>query len=87
MSEESEIISQGKKGISMYSSMVLFVKIGKYLTVSSELCVNISYIIIYITVNTVIIIITALIGAEFFIRPPEDFSTTVETYTFHSVIF
>ncbi len=48
---------------------------------------NISHIVIYITVDTIIIIITALIGAEFFIRPSEDFSTTVETYTFHSVIF
>jgi len=71
----------------MYSSMVFFVKVGKYLAVAPELCVNIPHIIIYITVNTIIIIITALIGAEFFIRPPEDFSTTVETYTFHSVIF
>lgn len=48
---------------------------------------NITDIVIDITVYPVIVIITALVRAEFFIRPPKDFTSTVETYTFHSVIF
>lgn len=57
------------------------------LTVASQLCVYIPHIVVLITVKTVVVIISALIGTEFFIRPSEKFSSAVKTYSFHSVMF
>lgn len=48
---------------------------------------NITDIIVLVTVKAVIVIIAALIRAEFFIRPAEKFSSAVKTYSFHSVMF
>jgi len=44
-------------------------------------------IIVLVTVKTVVVIVAALIRAEFFIRPAEKFSSAVKTYSFHSVMF
>lgn len=43
-------------------------------------------IIILITVKTVIVIVAALIGTEFLIRPPKEPGSAVKTYSFHSSI-
>lgn len=48
---------------------------------------HIPYIVVLITVKTVVVIVAALIGTEFFIRPSEKFSSAVKTYSFHSVMF
>ncbi|MCK7531212.1 MAG: hypothetical protein MZV63_09305 [Marinilabiliales bacterium] len=45
---------------------------------------NIPDIIILVTVETVVVIVAALIGAEFLIRPAEELSSAVKTYSFHS---
>lgn len=62
-------------------------EITKYLSVASQLCMDIPYIVVLVTVKTVVVIVAALIGTEFFIRPSEKFSSAVKTYSFHSVIF
>lgn len=68
--------------------MVTGVKeITKDLTVASQLCVDIPHIVVLVTVKTVVVIVSALIGTEFFIRPSEKFSSAVKTYSFHSVMF
>ena len=43
-------------------------------------------IISLITVKTVIVIVAALIGTEFLIRPPKEPGSAVKTYSFHSSI-
>ena len=44
-------------------------------------------IISLITVKTVIVIVAALIGTEFLIRPPKEPGSAVKTYSFHSECF
>jgi hypothetical protein len=48
---------------------------------------DIPYIVVLVTVKTVVVIVAALIGTEFFIRPSEKFSSAVKTHSFHSVMF
>jgi len=62
-------------------------KVTNYLPVSSQLGMNIANIVVLITVKTVVVIVAALVGTEFFIRPSEKFSSAVKTYSFHSVMF
>lgn len=68
--------------------MVTGVKeITKDFTVASQLCMDIPHIVVLVTVDTIVVIVAALIGTEFFIRPSEKFSSAVKTYSFHSVMF
>lgn len=62
-------------------------EVTNYLPVAPQLCMDIPHIVVLVTVNTVVVIVTALIGTEFFIRPSEKFSSAVKTYSFHSVMF
>jgi len=48
---------------------------------------NIFYIIVLITVKTVIVIVATLVGAEFLIRPAKELCSAVKTYPFHSEMF
>ena len=48
---------------------------------------DITNIVVLVTVKTVVVIVAALVGTEFFIRPSEKFSSAVKTYSFHSVMF
>jgi len=57
------------------------------LAVASQLPVNIPNKVVLVTVKTIVVIVSALIGTEFFIRPSEKFSSAVKTYSFHSVMF
>ena len=67
MSKKGKIISQGKKSITMNASFTVIIEISQYLTVTSQLSMNISDIIIGVAVNAIIVIIAALVGTEFFI--------------------
>jgi len=67
--------------------MAVFVKVSKYLTVAPQECMDVPDIIILITVKTVIVIVAALIGTEFLIRPPQEPGSAVKTYSFHSECF
>jgi len=70
------------------NAIVAVVKqVGKDPSVSPQLGMDIPNIIILVTVKTVVVIVAALVGAEFFIRPAEKFSSAVKTYSFHSVMF
>mgnify|MGYP006877895716 FL=1 len=67
--------------------MSVFKYVCQYLPVPSQLGMDIPDIIVLVTVKTVVVIVAALIRAEFFIRPAEKFSSAVKTYSFHSVMF
>ena len=85
--EEGEVIALCDQCITVYAMVTGVKKITKYLPVSSQLGMDIPYIIVLVTVKTVVVIVAALIGTEFFIRPSEKFSSAVKTYSFHSVMF
>ena len=61
-------------------------QISKHLPVAPELSMNITHIIVLIAVKTVVVVIAALIGTEFLIRPPKELGSAVKTYSFHSSI-
>jgi len=71
----------------MYPLMAVFKKIGQYLAVAPELGMDISYIIILITVKTVVVVVSALVRTEFLIRPAQEPGSAVKTYSFHSEMF
>jgi hypothetical protein len=85
--EESEIIALCDKRITVYAMVSGVKEITNYLSVASQLCMDIPYIVVLVTVKTIVVIVAALIGTEFFIRPSEKFSSAVKTYSFHSVLF
>jgi len=62
-------------------------KVCKYLAVAPELSMDIPYIIIMITVETVVVVVPALVGTEFLIRPSQELCSAVKTYSFHSELF
>jgi hypothetical protein len=85
--EEGEVITLRDKRITVYAMVTGVKEITKYLSVAPQLCMDISHIVVLITVKAVVVIVAALIGTEFFIRPSEKFSSAVKTYSFHSVMF
>ena len=87
MCEEREIITLCDKRITLYAMVTGIKQVTDYLPVASQLRMDITHIVVLVTVNTVVVIIAALIGTEFFIRPSEKFSSAVKTYSFHSVMF
>lgn len=62
-------------------------QVSQDLTVSPQLGMHVPYIIILVTVEAVIVVIAALIGTEFLIRPAKEPGSAVKTYSFHSVMF
>ena len=48
---------------------------------------DVPYIIVLVTVNPVVVVVAALIGTEFLIRPAQEPGPAVKTYSFHSVMF
>jgi len=62
-------------------------QISQYLAVAPQLGMNVSDIIVLIAVNAVVVVIPALIGAEFLIRPAQEPGSAVKTYSFHSEMF
>jgi len=48
---------------------------------------DITNIIVLISVNAVIVIITALVRTEFLVRPSKEPGSAVKTYSFHNRMF
>ena len=71
----------------MYPVVTGVKKVTYYLPVSSQLRMDIANIVVLVTVKTVVVVVAALVGTEFLIRPSEKFSPAVKTYSFHSVMF
>ncbi len=65
-------------------NFTVIIQIGEYSSVLSQQSVNITYEIISITVEPVIIIIPALIRTEFFIGTAMNSFAAIETFLFHS---
>jgi hypothetical protein len=87
VSKESEIITLSYQGITVNSMVAVIKQAGKDPPVPPQQCMNIPNIVVLVTVKTVVVIVATLVGAEFFIRPSEKFSSAVKTYSFHSVMF
>jgi len=67
--------------------MTVVKKIGQYLAVTPQLSVNIPDIIVLVAVEAVIVVVAALVGTKFLIRPAQELSSAVKTYSFHSKLF
>ena len=87
MSKESEVVALRNKRIAVYTMMTGVKKVTYYLPVPSQLGMDIADIVVLVTVKTVVVVVAALVGTEFLIRPSEKFSPAVKTYSFHSVMF
>lgn len=87
MSEESEVVALSNKCITMNAMVAGVQEVTYYLPVPPQLGMHVTYIIVLVTVKAVVVIVAALVGTEFFIRPSEKFSSAVKTYSFHSVLF
>ena len=71
----------------MYPLVTGIKKVTYYLPVPSQLGMDIADEVVLVTVKTVVVVVAALVGTEFLIRPSEKFSPAVKTYSFHSVMF
>ncbi len=85
--KEGEVITLRDKCITVYAMVAVVKEAGKYPAVAPQLGMDIPHIVVLVMVKMVVVIITALIRTEFFIRPAEKFSSAVKTYSFHSVMF
>ena len=84
MSEEGEVIPLGNERIPVNPLVPAVKKVRQYLPVPSELGMHIPHIIILVTVEAVVVVVAALVGAEFLIRPAQELGSAVKTYSFHS---
>jgi len=84
MCEEAEIVSQGVESVFMDSCFAFTCQIGKYSPVFPEKAMHIPDKIVSITVQPVVVIVPALVGAEFFIGTATKGITAIETFSFHS---
>jgi hypothetical protein len=87
MGEEGEVVTLRCQRITMNAVMTVFIKVRKDLPVAPQLCMHVPDVIILIPVETVVVIVAALIGTEFLIRPPKEPGSAVKTYSFHSECF
>jgi hypothetical protein len=87
MSKKSEIVSLRYQSIAVNTMMTIIKKAAQYPAVSPQLGMNVTHIIILVAVKAVIVIITALVRAEFFIRPAKELCSAVKTYSFHIIMF
>jgi hypothetical protein len=85
--EKGEVVTLGRQGITVNAVMAVFIQIRKDLPVAPQLRMHVPDVIVLITVKTVVVIIAALIGTEFLIRPPKEPGSAVKTYSFHSECF
>jgi hypothetical protein len=84
MCKKAEVIPEGKKGILMYPVPAFIVQIGKYASVFPQQPMNIPDKVVCITVKSVIVIVSALIRAEFLIGTATYDRAAIETFPFHS---
>lgn len=84
MGEETEIITQGKKRILVDPAPSFKVQVSKDAPVFPEQSVNIPHEIVRVTVQLVVVIVSALIRAEFLISPAAYCAAAIETFPFHS---
>jgi hypothetical protein len=85
--EEGVVVTLRRQGITVNTVMPVFIKVRKDLPVAPQLRMYVTDIIVLITVKTVVVIVAALIGTEFLIRPPKEPGSAVKTYSFHSECF
>lgn len=84
MGEEGEIVSLCEKRIPVNPVVPRIKEIGQNLPVTPELRMYITNVIVLIAVESVIVVVAALIGTELLIRPPKETGSAVKTYSFHS---
>ena len=67
--------------------MTVFIKVREDLPVAAQLGMYVPDVVVLVPVKTVIVVVAALIGTEFLIRPPKEPGSAVKTYSFHSECF
>jgi hypothetical protein len=87
MGEEGEVVTLGYQRITVNPAVAVIIQICQYPPVSPKLGMDIPYIIILIAIETVVVIVTALVGTKFLIRPSKEPGSAVKTYSFHSRMF
>jgi hypothetical protein len=85
--KKGKVVTLSYERITVNTPVSVVKKISQYLAVTPQLGMNVSYIVILIAVNAVVVVIPALIGTEFLIRPAQEPGPAVKTYSFHSVMF
>ena len=84
MRKEAEVISHCKQGIPVHPVPALSIKISQYPPVFPQESMNIPYKVVCIAVKAVIVIVSALVGAEFLITAAAYLFAAIETFSFHS---
>ena len=79
MGKKSKIVPLGCQCITVDTMVTIVKQSGDDPAVAPELRMDIAYKIILITVYTVVVIVPALVRAEFLIRPAKELRSTVET--------
>lgn len=84
MSKKTEVITQGKEYILMNPEPPFSEEITQYPPVLSQKAVDIADIVVAIAVQTIVIIVSALIRTEFLIGTTMNKVAAVKTSFFHS---
>ncbi len=84
MGKEAEIITQGKKRILVDPALTFRVQVGKDAPVFPEQAVNVPHVIAGVAVQPVVVIVPALVRAEFLIGAAAYNGAAIETFSFHS---
>jgi hypothetical protein len=69
------------------AAVTIFIKVREDLSVATQQGMYVTDVVILVTVKSVIVVVAALIGTEFLIRPPKEPGSAVKTYSFHSECF
>lgn len=84
MGEEAEVISQGEQSIPVDFQFPFTVKISQYTAVFTQKAVNIPHKVVCLTVDSVVVVVSALVGTEFLISAAAYNASAIETFFFHS---
>ena len=84
MRKEAEVVAKREQGILMHLYLSLGIKVGENATVLPKQTMNIPNKIIRIAVKSVVVVVPALIRAEFLIGAATYGVAAIETFFFHS---
>jgi hypothetical protein len=84
MGEKAEVIAQREKRILVNPCLSFIIKIGKDPPVLPEQAMHIPDKIVRVAIQTVVVIVPALVRTELFIGTATDGVAAIETFPFHS---
>jgi hypothetical protein len=87
VSKECEVVTLGDESIAVNAPVTVVKEICQYFAVAPELRMDIPHIVVLVPVQAVVVVVPALVGTKFLIRPAQELSSAVKTYSFHSKLF